>query len=289
MSAPEITVIIPAYNRRQTIVAAVTSALHQTLPPREVIVVDDGSSDGTAQHVEALDEPSVRVVQTGRNRGPGTARNLGVELARGRFVAFLDSDDEWLEDKLSIQIAALDALGAVPASVFCDFYYSRPGRRTVVRATTPGTGWLASIVAGIFPAPGTTLLAHRECFDQVGGFPQDLDRFEDVDWLLRAARQCLFTTVPTPLALVHGGSSPPPETVRACARRLLERHRDWLHDRPLPCLGRLEATMAFEVAVALLRHGHRGRAGLQVARALLRHPPQAMVLLRRLARVLGER
>jgi glycosyltransferase involved in cell wall biosynthesis len=105
----QVSVVIPLYNRAEMIVRAVQSALNQSEPPLEVIVVDDCSSDAGPDVVRALGDPRVRLVARSTNGGGGAARNDGILAAHGAFLAFLDSDDLWREDKLERQLAALRA------------------------------------------------------------------------------------------------------------------------------------------------------------------------------------
>jgi len=104
----KVSVVIPLYNRADSIANAIHSALTQTLPIQEVIVVDDGSTDGSAAAVEAIDDPRIRCIQQ-QNGGAGSARNRGLEVASGDWIAFLDSDDWWTRDRLASAAAALDA------------------------------------------------------------------------------------------------------------------------------------------------------------------------------------
>ena len=104
---PSVSVVIPAYNRAATIVAAIDSVLRQTWTDFELIVVDDGSTDGTLAAAAAVADPRLRLVPAPRNLGAAGARNLGVEEARGTWIAFQDSDDEWLPEKLAKQMARL--------------------------------------------------------------------------------------------------------------------------------------------------------------------------------------
>lgn len=106
---PRISVVIPAFNREKTIGRAIESALAQTRPPFEIIVVDDGSSDSTAAVVTAFRD-SVRYVRQ-PNAGASAARNRGVELAGAPWVAFLDSDDYWFDDHLERMAEAIVATG----------------------------------------------------------------------------------------------------------------------------------------------------------------------------------
>lgn len=101
-NAPTVSVIIPTYNRRNLVELALVSVVQQTYQDYEIIVVDDGSTDGTASWV-GLHYPQVRLIQRQENQGVAAARNIGVCEARGRFIAFLDSDDQWLPTYLERQ------------------------------------------------------------------------------------------------------------------------------------------------------------------------------------------
>jgi glycosyltransferase involved in cell wall biosynthesis len=108
MAPPAITVLMPAYNAAPYVRAAVTSVLAQTWTDLELLVVNDGSTDGTREILAAIDDRRLRVVDTD-NRGVGAALRLGVELARGRYLARMDADDECLPHRLAVQQAHLDA------------------------------------------------------------------------------------------------------------------------------------------------------------------------------------
>lgn len=103
----KISVVIPTYNREQFILRAIQTALHQTLPAFEIIVVDDASTDGTETLIEKLKEPRIVYIKNKKNIGAADSRNVGIERVRGDYVAFLDSDDEWTSDKLEKQVYRL--------------------------------------------------------------------------------------------------------------------------------------------------------------------------------------
>lgn len=109
--APLVSVIIPSYNRGYCIGACIESVLAQTLGDFEIIVVDDASSDDTRDRVAAIPDPRVSYLALAANQGGAVARNTGIRRARGEFVAFLDSDDLWLPDKLARQVEGLRRLG----------------------------------------------------------------------------------------------------------------------------------------------------------------------------------
>ena len=104
-ASPSVSIVIPAYNRADSIVAAIESVLRQTWTDFELIVVDDGSTDGTVAAARRIDDPRLRLTEGRVNRGAAAARNLGAAEARGGWIAFQDSDDEWLPEKLEKQMA----------------------------------------------------------------------------------------------------------------------------------------------------------------------------------------
>src|SRR5688572_25029067 len=112
-----ISVVVPCFNRAYCLGKAIESALAQHTTPREVIIVDDGSTDGSAAVAGNYGE-QVRVIRT-TNRGPAAARNIGLQQAQGMWVAFLDSDDVWHPEKLTLQLEALDAYPDAEV-IFCD-------------------------------------------------------------------------------------------------------------------------------------------------------------------------
>jgi glycosyltransferase involved in cell wall biosynthesis len=124
VSSPVVTVVIPAYNARDWIGFTLESACAQTLSDIEVIVVDDGSSDGTAEIADqfALRDPRIRVIRQA-NAGVGAARNAAIREARGRFIAPLDADDLWHPEKLRKQVECMERFGAKVGLVYCDSWY----------------------------------------------------------------------------------------------------------------------------------------------------------------------
>lgn len=106
---PLVSVILPTYNRGYVLKRAVDSVLAQTYSNLELIVIDDGSTDNTQELLASYSDPRLKVVVPGKNGGPAAARNRGLEVARGDFIAFQDSDDEWLLEKLERQLAHLEA------------------------------------------------------------------------------------------------------------------------------------------------------------------------------------
>ena len=107
MSNSLVSVIITTYNRIATLPRAINSVLKQTYTNLELIIVDDGSNDGTDKYIEQLNDSRLKYIRLGKNLGPAGARNAGVNAAKGKYIAFQDSDDEWDENKLAIQMEVL--------------------------------------------------------------------------------------------------------------------------------------------------------------------------------------
>ena len=103
----EISVLIPAYNCEETICRAVRSALRQIYTDFEIIIVDDGSQDGTIEVISTILDPRIKIIHHPQNLGEAEARNTAVKSASGKYIAFLDSDDEWLPEKLSKQMQVI--------------------------------------------------------------------------------------------------------------------------------------------------------------------------------------
>ena len=177
MSAPHVSVVVAVYNGEATIRAALASLVAQDYEPFDIVVVDDGSTDGTADVVREFD--TVDYVRQ-ENSGPGAARNAGVARARGTLLAFLDADDEAVPRKLSLQADYLQRNPAVGCVV---------GRQEVEFVGIEQPAWLQrDAVFGDLAGIGfTTAMIRRESFEAVGGFDPDrrLQGSEDRDLMVR--------------------------------------------------------------------------------------------------------
>jgi glycosyltransferase involved in cell wall biosynthesis len=180
---PLVSVIIPVYNSERYLAEAIESVLAQTYRPLEIIVVNDGSTDGSAEVAKRFGSPVRYYLQP--NSGAGAARNQGADLARGSFLAFLDADDIWLADKLARQMAAFDAdpkLDMVLGHVR-QFHSTELDERARKK-----TRYAAEIMQGYVPG---TLLIKRDAFFRAGPFATNWRVGEFVDWYLKAMEQGL--------------------------------------------------------------------------------------------------
>jgi len=197
---PLVSVIIPVYNGARYLHAALESVFAQTYRPFEVVVVDDGSVD--ASGVIAQSFPDVRYIHQA-NQGVATARNNGLEAARGEFFAFLDQDDLWTPEKLKLQIAHLLShpdLGytLTQQQFFLDQGATIPAWFRKELLTEVHTGWVLG-----------TLVVRRTAFENVGNFATGYSAASDGDWFFRAkAAEIPMAVVPELLLLkrIHGAN-----------------------------------------------------------------------------------
>ncbi len=188
--AQGISVIIPTFNAEGTVEKALRSVLAQDLAPSEILVVDDASTDGTLACVRAVGDERIRMVKLKDNVGPGAARNVGLELARGEFVAFLDADDSWYPTKLSRQFGLMRNNPAL-SLVTCDSVYRTPDgvfkRRSheVLPPTSGPDAWKTLLAYNFMPTP--TVMARRKAMIAVGGFANELEFGEDLDLWIRTS------------------------------------------------------------------------------------------------------
>lgn len=195
-----VSVIIPVYNGERYLAEALQSVLVQTYQPVEVIMIDDGSVDESAAMARSF--PMVQLYSQ-PNQGVAAARNRGLKLARGEWLAFLDQDDLWLPDKLSRQMARLQHQPKAECVltqqlIFLEAGFERPAwlRPELLDQAQPG----------LTPS---TLLAHRSVFAKVGEFDLGHSTASDVDWFFRARDAGIaLETVPRPLVRkrVHSGN-----------------------------------------------------------------------------------
>jgi glycosyltransferase involved in cell wall biosynthesis len=200
---PAVSIVLPTYNRAELLGRSIQSVLGQTYRDFELIVVDDGSTDGTVEVVGGFRDRRIRYVPLARNTGAGAARNVGIRMARGKLLAFQDSDDEWLPSKLAKQMSAFEhgpvRLGMVYSDmerIFSDgtaVYFAAPSVSSD-RLINPAIRFYQVSNLGV-----QSTVIKRECLEAVGCFNEDLPAFEDLEMFIRLSRRCDFQRLPEPL------------------------------------------------------------------------------------------
>jgi glycosyltransferase involved in cell wall biosynthesis len=201
---PCVSVVIPVYNRRALVSRATRSVLAQTYSDYEILVVDDGSQDGSAAGVRSAFGDSVRLLQSKTNRGVSAARNLAIGQAAGQWLAFLDSDDEWLPDKLERQMAALEEADMLVCHT--EEIWVRNGVR--VNAHKHHKKYGGEIFLQALPLcvmSPSSIVIHRDVFNAIGLFDEALPACEDYDLFLRLTCRYPVIFLDQPLIVKYGG------------------------------------------------------------------------------------
>ena len=220
----DVSILIPAYNCERTIRRAIESALQQTFQDFELIVVDDGSQDGTLEVIKTIVDPRIKVVRHPKNSGEAEARNTAIKSSSGRYLAFLDSDDEWLPEKLSRQ---MEAIRKEPEGIVANVTgYYLFDEFDIKRKEIPfrPASWFKYLLMGCGQGPGTTLMVSREAFEKIGYYDPTLPRYTDWDWLLRLTQLYPLSILTEPLAIIYRISRPQAKVAERAALRFLDKH-----------------------------------------------------------------
>ena len=199
----KISVIIPTYNRRHTLERAIDSVLSQTFKPFEIIIVDDGSEDGTRNWVQEA-YPSIKYIYQSNN-GVSSARNKGIISSRGSWIALLDSDDEWMPEKLEDQVIFINEN---PGSLFChtnEIWIRNGVRVNQLKKHKKYGGDIFKYCLDMCRISPSSSLIKKEVFEDVGLFDESLTVCEDYDLWLRITANYTILFLDRPLIKKYGG------------------------------------------------------------------------------------
>ena len=198
---PHISVIVTTYNRANFIERAIKSILNQSYQDFEIIIVDDGSTDNTEEIIKGYEDRRINYIRHKKNRGTSAARNIGIKRASGEYIAFLDSDDEWLPEKLERQVVVLQNESTEVGVVYSNLRYIDENGKDMHKLLCPKKeGYIYKDLLGEnCVGPPSTLLIRKECFNQVGLFDSLQDAHEDWDMWIRIAKFYRFALIKIPL------------------------------------------------------------------------------------------
>lgn len=200
MSAPAVTVVIPTRNRRAMLQLTLQSVLAQRDVEMHIVVVDEGSSDGTRDYLRSLEDQRVSVLRNDEPEGLPAARNAGLAAARTRWIAFLDDDDLWAPDKLATQLASMQQ---TPATQWCcasALQIDEQSRVLGAERLSSGSDILRRLLVGnVIPGGGSGVLARTELLRKVGGFLDEAGPAADWECWIRLAQQSPVAVVDRPL------------------------------------------------------------------------------------------
>lgn len=283
-----LSVIIPTYNRANTIVRAIQSVLDQCIGDTEIIVVDDASTDDTERRVRSLDDERIRYIRHETNRGAPAARNTGIRAATSDLIAFQDSDDEWLPAKLAKQMALFQAGGKDVDVVYCGFWRQSLNARTYIpepQVKQRDGNILQQLLGGNFVST-QTLMLRRQCFEKSGLFDEDMPRFQDWELAIRLARHFAFHLVDEPLVIAYetaGNISSNDAAGWRALEMILEKHNDLYQAAP-----KLLSRHIFSLGHAACLRGELSEGRHKILKALKIWPWRGTVWIALLAAFMGK-
>lgn len=187
-ASPSISVIIPTFNRARTIGRAIDSALSQTVPLLEILVVDDGSLDDTVSVVRSYQDPRIKWIQLPVNQGAQSARIRGIREAKGDFLAFLDSDDQWFPDALKLRLDSFFEAGFREGLIYGDARFNGPQGEIFSYKILSGFQY-PYLLRELALCPFSVMMITRRCFETVGLPSADFPSWQDDDTVLTIARK----------------------------------------------------------------------------------------------------
>lgn len=230
---PTVSVVLPTYNRAHLLPRAIQSVLDQTYTDFELIVVDDGSADDTPAVMEGYTDDRVRYIRYEPNRGANAARNVGIRAARAHFIAFQDSDDDWLPEKLERCMAVWEHAGPEVGVVYSGYwkYMDGEGNRMFIPFdwVKQREGWIHDELLRNNFVTTQAAVVRRECFDRSGYWLEGLPGKQEWELFLRISRDYQFKYIDEPLLnsrFTEGGISNNRTDIYRSMERILEVHHD---------------------------------------------------------------
>jgi glycosyltransferase involved in cell wall biosynthesis len=198
-----VSVVVATYNRLPQVKDAIESVLGQTYRDFDLWVVDDGSTDGTGEALRAYGDRIKYVWQ--ENKGVSAARNVGLRVSRGKYVAFLDSDDLWMPRKLEIQVRCMEENPQFPLCYTDEVWIRRGVRVNPKRKHAKYSGWIFERCLPLCIISPSSALMKRALFDEIGGFDETLPVCEDYDFWLRVTPRYPVLFIDHKLIVKRGG------------------------------------------------------------------------------------
>lgn len=202
---PKVDVIIPTYNRAEFLKAGITSVLNQTFQDFEIIVVDDCSEDDTPKVIKNFGDHRIRYIRHRVNQGEGGARNTGMLNSNAEYVAFLDDDDEWLPEKLRLEVELLEGSSSKVGGVYTGYIAVDKASGEVLEQRVPELGGdiYREMIRENVVGTSSTVLVRKECFSRVGLFDESVVYGLDYDMWIRIAKEFHFEYIKEPLVKYH--------------------------------------------------------------------------------------
>jgi len=275
---PIVSIIVPSYNRADFLPRAIKSILSQAFKDFEVIVVDDCSTDNTREVVSSFNDERIRYIRHDSNKGAGAARNTGIKDAKASYIAFLDSDDEWLPEKLGEQINRIQSLPNKVGVVYCNrnVIIEKTGRIKNIPIPRARGNAHAEILR-YCALPSCSTLIRKICFEKVGFFDETLPCLEDWEMWMRVSKHYEVDLIQKVLAksYIHGEQlTTEPEGKIQARETILRKHYDDLAEHPSILTDHLNRLGILHVTI-----GNFGTARGYLVKSIRKRPLQRFAYL----------
>lgn len=202
---PMVSIVMPTYNRAHLIEKSIQSVLQQTYTNFELLIVDDGSIDNTEKVVQRCLDPRIRYIKCSKNMGANVVRNIGIKAAKCEYIAFQDSDDEWLPNKLEKQMILMEKSDEKLGVVYTGFWRFEGDDKSYTPSTrvTHVEGNISQEILKENFVSTQTILVKKKCLEDVGLFDEKLPRLQDWELIIRLSKKYEFQYVKEGLVNVY--------------------------------------------------------------------------------------
>jgi glycosyltransferase involved in cell wall biosynthesis len=281
-----VSIVIPTYNRAHLLSRAIKSVLNQTYSNFELMVVDDCSTDDTENVVTSFHDDRIQYIRHEKNRGAPAARNTGIVAAKGEYIAFQDSDDEWLPTKLEKQVVAFNSAPTDLGVVYTSFWLIDQSKKTVVPSSyvkkTEGNIHDTLLEMNFISTP--TAVVRKECFEKVGMFA-NIPRFQDWELWLRISKYYSFKHLREPLVNAHrqpDSISRKADALISARKYILSKYFNEISEKP-----KLLSKHYSDIGIFLCSKGDIKAGRKYFFKAVFAHPFNAKLLLWAIASIFG--
>lgn len=199
LKVPTISVVIPTYNRANLVGRAIQSVLNQTYQDFEIIVIDDASTDDTDKIMILVNDKRIKYIKNKKNIGGSESRNIGIKNAKGKYIAFLDSDDEWMPTKLEKQLRKINESSVLAKIIYTGYWVVKNSILELGQIPSKKGNIHRELLYQDYVNPTSTVFLKKNCFEKIGYFNHILNARQDYDMWLRLSRHYNFDYVKEPL------------------------------------------------------------------------------------------
>lgn len=223
INSPIVSIMLPTFNRANYLERSIKSILNQTFTNFELIIIDDGSTDNTDEILSRFDDDRIKIIKE-PHEGASAARNSGIEIALGGYIAFQDSDDEWMPNKLEEQLNIFRNIDTTVSVVYSDMLRIINDAEEYWSSPDIEPGGLINSTTLDYQAYGIGIgsaMIKKECFDKYGFFDESLLRYIDLDLFIRLSRYYKFYHIKKPLVKYYATEGISSDLNALCISRLL--------------------------------------------------------------------